>query len=633
MEIYMRKYLKFAAGIALLVGVLFNARFAQAQVYSEYIDGGYIVRNMPYEELHPFLKTVIPANQFGLPPSYAPNHDDGYKQVPLPFPFEYNDQVYNYIWVSINGFAQFAQTPLALPADNPRGLFLDESSSYPTNVLAPFWGDHYLRTQDDVIDGYMPSEISYMTLDNDSVFVIQWKNLNINDESIRSSVANFQLRLYRSENPTTYHGDIGFCYGTVGGNPNTQDTRVITRNASVGIKGTSSGFFTSSADFLNGLFTNDLVEARTDTTLTNVWPPSGATDRCVYYESNIPVSLASSWGDGDTDLSHGANQRHYLMPQNRFVTYEDVRLIMRSQATDVPLDSVRKREAFHADVNHNGRFYYKTTGERVDIPWKSMNYADDLPSEINSIQRIFYQATEYDAAIILSYLAAKVPELPWLLDTIIDYGKIDVTLSDAGVKFGSPVNISGNTYQVPVYLTSDYAGPVSLNMNFDQTITDVAVFSDDMEKEYTDSKVVLAGYGKFKVENPLCIVTFTSDVPVLNVTDIRYNDASEDDIAFNVTSVEENTYNGITVTAQPNPFTVSTNITVANLGSGDYELAIYDLLGNKVKSISSSVSSGNILNAIWDGTDMTGNMVESGMYIYRLTGNGVSVSNRIFFSK
>jgi hypothetical protein len=33
---------------------------------------------------------------------------------------------------------------------------------------------------------------------------------------------------------------------------------------------------------------------------------------------------------------------------------------MRSVVTQVPLDSLHKQAAFHADVDHNGRYYYLT---------------------------------------------------------------------------------------------------------------------------------------------------------------------------------------------------------------------------------------------------------------------------------
>jgi hypothetical protein len=53
------------------------------------------------------------------------------------------------------------------------------------------------------------------------------------------------------------------------------------------------------------------------------------------------------------------------LPQSRFVTYNDVRKILRSVVENVPLDSALGREAFHADVDHDGRYYRVPT-----IVWK-----------------------------------------------------------------------------------------------------------------------------------------------------------------------------------------------------------------------------------------------------------------------
>jgi len=61
-------------------------------------------------------------------------------------------------------------------------------------------------------------------------------------------------------------------------------------------------------------------------------------------------------------MSKAEGGRHRALPQNRFVTLNDVRTIMRSIVTQVPLDSLYKHSAFHADVDHNGRFYYLTGG-------------------------------------------------------------------------------------------------------------------------------------------------------------------------------------------------------------------------------------------------------------------------------
>jgi hypothetical protein len=48
--------------------------------------------------------------------------------------------------VNVNGVITFQDPDLysSILTENPNGLF-ENSASYPEAVVAPFWGDHYLR--------------------------------------------------------------------------------------------------------------------------------------------------------------------------------------------------------------------------------------------------------------------------------------------------------------------------------------------------------------------------------------------------------------------------------------------------------------------------------------------------------
>ena len=71
-------------------------------------------------------------------------------------------------------------------------------------------------------------------------------------------MGNFQARFYLSDQESNWQGDIEFAYGQVGGNPNTSNNVVVTKGATVGIKG-NSGFPGFIADFWNGLIWQPLV--------------------------------------------------------------------------------------------------------------------------------------------------------------------------------------------------------------------------------------------------------------------------------------------------------------------------------------------------------------------------------------
>ena len=369
----MKRIFLLAVGLGIL-GIALFTQVTKAQVYSEF--ESVTLTNHTYIELE--RPTPLDFRQFGLPPTFEPdNYRNGYYKEPinLPFEFKYGDHTYTQIWVNVNGFAMFlrpGELPPFVAPDEQIGLFR-ASASYPKNVLAPYWGDHYYRSVLDEPFNYLVSQISYQNINNEQ-FVIQWKDLNINFDDdpsdqvttpIKSSVGNFQLHLFKSENyPDNKQGRIEFAYGVVGGNPDTvSGNRVITRGAAVGIKGESN-------DYLNGLFYNQPhYLSYTSEDFTIKWPPSGGTDWRITFVPKKTVSMDSTWGDGDADLSQAPGNLHGGLPQSRFVTANDVRMILHAVATDTPLDSAYGRNAYHADVNHNGRYYFPfvdTTLRRED---------------------------------------------------------------------------------------------------------------------------------------------------------------------------------------------------------------------------------------------------------------------------
>lgn len=351
------KFLK--AALASLALAIAPAQWAVAGIDSEFETP--VISQENYQTLSsgPGV-TRIDASQF-VDNFNNNNRDDGYVKVTLPFAFNFNGLDRNEVWICVNGFITF-NNPLNLPQDNPQNLFVNQPNSFQNNVVAPFWGDHYYRTVADL--GYTKSDVFTK---NDAVnnrFIIEWKNLNINDESEPSSIGSFQVILYKSTNPNTKQGDIEFAYGLINGSGG---AIVKTDGASIGIKG-------ESGEYINGLCYDmdptDNVFPNCDPfgtqELSNVWQPSGGTNFKIHFSAFPLITLLETWGDGDTDLSHGEAGQHFGMPQNRFVTFNDVRKIMRSVVTGIPLDSVRGREAYHADVDHDGRFWSVDT-----VVWKT----------------------------------------------------------------------------------------------------------------------------------------------------------------------------------------------------------------------------------------------------------------------
>lgn len=648
----MKKFLLMTVGLAIFFGLSVSVQDVNAQVYGDF-DTVKVLSNMPYEELQ--IDYPLEAEDFYLPPKQSPHvtdRDNGYVQIPIGFPFEFNGELFYNVWVCVNGFITFSPPPY-YPATNPNGLFID-ANSYPRNVIAPFWGDHYYRTDVDEFNDFMESRISYYTDQSAGVTTIQWKDLNINykdiddngtpadpsddfEVEIKSSVANFQVKLYKSIDPLSAQGNIEFCYGQIGGNPNTNETRVITKNSSVGVKG-------EFADFINGLeYGQTPTIQRNSTRLTNQWTPSGATDRRVVYDALIRLNELNWWGDGDVDFSKHSGNKHAGMPQSRFVTVNDARLIMKSVATDIPLDSVRRRAAYHGDVNHDGRYFYddndldiNNNPKRKDISFRDYYDGDNIDKlGIHTIKKVFFQVNEYDAAYILYYISARIPELPWIKDTVVQYGKIDAELEKAnGIKLGAISNLSENQYQVPVYLNGYSNGPVSVKFNINGSVERVQATNSSELATGTNDVVVFAGSQEYTDEEPICMVTFTSENSELDLQNVRFNGKEIGSFAVNITSIEDNTNdNEILLQNTPNPFYNKTIVSVNLVNEGNYVLAIYDAFGNKVKELASGNMKAGQHNFTWDATDAAGNAVANGAYIYRLTGDGVSVSKKLMYTE
>lgn len=638
----MKKILITAIGIAMFIAVSVSPSLF-SQVNGEYKSIS-LVENTPYENL--VDPVVISSNQFALGPNYiTKDANDGYHRVNLGFDFEMNGEIFNQCWISVNGFITLTPPPF-LPAKNVDALFLD-ANNYPVNVVAPFWGDHYYRDETDFFtEGYVPSEISYKleerVLDDgkvQKVFIVQWKDLNINfslnGSSVKSSVANFQLRLYESLDLFSNQGDIEFAYGTIGprNRPDITDTRVITTGSVVGIKGEGK-LVGEGADYLNGLlYDQDMLLAGTSIQKTSSWQPSGGSDKRILFSALSVFNVAEWWGDGDVDFSKARGNKHFGMPQSRFVTVNDVRLIMKSIASNIPLDPVRRRQAYHGDVNHNGRYYFANDLSVVNIYKKSKVFTDDLPNEISSVKQILFEANEHDAAYILAYMAGRVPELPWLLDTTVQWGKVNDLASN--LRLGDVIALGNSEYQIPVYLNGDFSGPLSAKFEINGTILDVVKNETDNNQMLvvsSENRVVLSAQGEFESNNPLLIIKVSTDAKNLTFNNVRFNDKLVADLNV-VSSVENNDVSNNIVNVTPNVITNNAFINVNISNDGYYELAIYDMQGNVISVIENGdMKAGNYLMN-WDAKDMTGHSVSNGMYVYRLSGAGINATGKVIVNK
>lgn len=576
--------------------------------------------------------------------------DDGYTLIPIGFNFDFNGETFTHLYVNVNGFVTFGRvedgriTPppyLTERVREPEVAFFEDDNSFPVNVIAPFWGDHYYRNEESSFNEYIESEIAYSTEIIDTAngyhcLTVQWKNLNINykDENdgrpIKSSIANFQVKIYQSTKPYSKQGDIEFCYGQIGGNYKVEDTRVITKGAAVGLKGFKQAQG-EGADYLNGLSYevdrdefNVILHASENENMSNEWTPSGATNARIRFIAFGKSKEGDWWGDGDVDFSKVEGGRHYqfndgtIESQNRWVTANDARVIMESIATEIPLEPTIERAAYHGDVTHNGRYFFNNDGEKVKIEWRSQFYDDDLDNDVtkeisNPKQQIYFEVTAFDAATILNFLAAKLPELPWLLDMEAK-GKIvtDETAND--IVLGEASKLSENLVQFPVYLNGNLNGALAIDFKVNGTVESIVENSDvEMLTAKGENKVVVAASGRFDTENPVCYVNVRTNNNVIECSDINMNDSRLSDKALKLAG--EGAGEG-SLTVLPNPVSSTATVNFNIAVEGNYNISLYDITGRKV----SNLKEGRF-NTGFNTIDLDASSFENGVYILKVEGN------------
>jgi photosystem II stability/assembly factor-like uncharacterized protein len=138
--------------------------------------------------------------------SDGPVGDDIQKKAPLPFTFRYDDNFYDSVQISTNGWLEFgAGTPgslLGLSTDGQLGVYFREAAlantERPTKVLGAWWADL-------IADGY-DQKISYTTIGSlpDRTFIVEWKNIPANYDPSTTTFINFQIKLHETSNIIEY---------------------------------------------------------------------------------------------------------------------------------------------------------------------------------------------------------------------------------------------------------------------------------------------------------------------------------------------------------------------------------------------------------------------------------------------
>lgn len=83
----------------------------------------------------------------------------------------------------------------------------------------------------------------------------------------------------------------------------------------------------------------------------------------------------------------------------------------------------------------------------------------------------------------------------------------------------------------------------------------------------------------------------------------------------------------------PNPFNPSTTIDYQLSRAAQVHLTVYNSLGQKIRTLVRNFQQPGSYQAVWDGRNDAGEVVGSGMYLYRFTAGNFSRTHKMFFMK
>lgn len=623
--------------------------------------------------------TTIPRSDFVDLFSNFVNPDDGVTRTPIPlgFDFEYDGQVFNRIYVSINGFASFEGRFIV---NDPFTLFTPTNG--PNLTLAPYFGDHYLRTPGiDLLDPagrpFTPTSIKWRqnaaSADpkglNRRSFQVEWEDVNINyffdpldpdnpfspgREAQAPSIATFQLWIFEADpnNAPSRRGSIEFHYGDAGTGSGTSIVKFS--GASVGIED-EPAVPNGNTTWINAVTfaeTGNKILARTDTRLTSNWPPVGLPGRIFVFTGDSSLG-APGWGDGDANLTQvQVGVPDYIRGDQRlFVTMADVIRILRHQATrNVDFDSAVNRHGFHGDVNHNGRFYYSSsnynnTGDSLDIfgdvvrykvlwPVKSTNHELPFPND-NTFNGFFFDADEFDASLIMLYLAAKLPVMPWLPDTVPHFtGKALPLAAASDVQLSTQGSVTGRRVEIPVTVNGVVNGSIGVRMQVaaGARILDV-ITPGETDRQYSlavagDQKVAIAAAGNYSAGDVIAtLVVEAAENGDVVFEDVVFNETNKGSRKLNIFGAVTGEAGGLMLSANyPNPFAANTLTTFeyAVPANSHVRVRVFDVMGKEVATLVNADLNAGSYEGQWNGLNAFGQPVSAGMYYCRIEANGES---------
>jgi len=173
-----------------------------------------------------------------------------------------------------------------------------------------------------------------------------------------------------------------------------------------------------------------------------------------------------------------------------------------------------------------------------------------------------------------------------------------------------------------------FSEPVEVSIPFDvDTLAGLGVTPYDLTMMFVTSE------GKFESEG-IKDVAVNMDLKVLTSKVDHLSDIAIVPRTIITGVAEDNNPAGFSLDQNfPNPFNMSTTIRFSLPRAGFAELVVYNVMGQKVRSLISEFMTPGSHSIVWDGCDDQDNPVTTGVYFSRLQTRNSSVSSRMMLVK
>ncbi len=276
-----------------------------------------------------------------------------------------------------------------------------------------------------------------------------------------------------------------------------------------------------------------------------------------------------------------------------FLTVEQILIIPSDSGRSIGLQFVVHVTADSGDTLKNAKMIF---GYDADLGSQTGGYGDDLSEAINdSVQLLYAFDAAGDLVTGVSYRSGGQAHL----------GGNILGLHQTVNRIGGPPNLPDSVLlgmiNNPIFNPTAPPGDVSLYW-----VVSLGTYSDTVSDTIRFSLV--NGHTK---------------------TDIRNAELARHSGA----AVSRQPMSFMLFKNYPNPFNPSTTIAYRLEKETNFELSIYNMVGQRIRILEKGRHDAGIYNIVWDGRDDAGKTVSSGVYIYRLSDRVHSTSRKLLLLK